>query len=311
VHEHGYLITRVIGAHQLDPRSSPDPRVQEPAQRVIGQTLFELASGARLSARGDSGCGQVVGFVSSPPHTDGREDAVSVRMVVVALAACALLLMPATAVAAKGGDSGGGAAGCNLPESNAEALVILSNLRPGYWWDHTNLTIAVQAHPRAAEEQLDAIDDAIATWSETLEACFDGLITLTDVTGGKRQAADIVVHYVPTAGGVVFAGYAICGDHGCPNILVRSDLPPSLDSEPYDPEYLGWVTLHEIGHALGLGHATNLLESTDLMGYGWPDLGDPVLSDCDIDALAYVFRWAIEGTEPAPPGAGPYDCSLD
>ena len=170
----------------------------------------------------------------------------------------------------------------------------------------------MQAHPSATDEQLAAISGAIATWSSTLQECFDGLITLTDVTGSKRQAADIVVHYVPTAGGVVFGGYAICGDHGCPNILVRSDLPPSLDRDPYDPEYLGWVTLHEIGHALGLGHATNLLESTDLMGYGWPDLGDPVLSDCDINALAYVFAWALNGTEPAPPpDEGPYDCSLD
>ena len=107
----------------------------------------------------------------------------------------------------------------------------------------------------------------------------------------------------------MFGGYAICGDHGCPNILVRSDLPPSLDRDPYDAEYLGWVTLHEIGHALGLGHATNLLESTDLMGYGWPDLGDPVLSQCDIDALAFVFAWALEGTTPQPPDAGPYVCN--
>ena len=198
---------------------------------------------------------------------------------------------------------------CSLPESNAEALVILSNFYPGYWWDHTDLTISVQAHPSATAEQLAAIDAAIETWSTTLDECFDGLITLTQVS--RRQAADIVVHFVPTAGGVVFGGYAICGDHGCPNILVRSDLPPSLDRDPYDPEYLGWVALHEIGHALGLGHATNLLESTDLMGYGWPDLGDPVLSDCDVDALAFVFAWAIEGTEPAPPGEGPYDCSLD
>jgi hypothetical protein len=30
------------------------------------------------------------------------------------------------------------------------------------------------------------------------------------------------------------------------------------------------------------------LESTDLLGDGWPDLGDPVLSDCDLDALAFV-----------------------
>jgi predicted Zn-dependent protease len=201
---------------------------------------------------------------------------------------------------------------CGLPESNAEALVILSNLYPGYWWDHTDLTVAVQAHPKVTPEQMAAIQDAIATWSDVLDQCFGGLITVTDVTGTGRnpqQAADIVVHYVPRAGGVVFGGYALCGDHGCPNILVRSDLPPSLGVDPYSPEFLGLVTLHELGHALGLGHATNLLESTDLMGYGWPDLGDPVLSDCDVDALAFVFAWVFEGAEPHPPAEGPYDCS--
>jgi hypothetical protein len=47
------------------------------------------------------------------------------------------------------------------------------------------------------------------------------------------------------------------------------------------------------------------------MGYGWPDLGDPVLSDCDLDALAFVFAWALSGSEPQPPASGPYDCSID
>ena len=201
---------------------------------------------------------------------------------------------------------------CTLPESNADALVILSNYYPGYWWDHTDLTIAVQPHPKATAAQVAAIRDAIATWNEVLTNCFDGLITLTDVTGTQpsaQRAADIVVHFVPKAGGVVFGGYAICGDHGCPNILVRSDLPPSLDRDPYTPEYIGWVALHEIGHSLGLGHTTNLLESTDLMGYGWPTLGDPVLSQCDVDALAFVFAWALEGTDPHRPGPGPFECS--
>lgn len=240
------------------------------------------------------------------------------RLTVVFVILAALLVTPVGVQAGPGGNGGRatrGASGptCSLPESNAEALVILNNYYPGYWWDHTHLTIAVQAHPRVSAEHLAAVHDAIATWSAVLLQCFDGLITLTDVTGtqpSEQRAADIVVHYVPRAGGSVFGGYAICGDHGCPNILVRSELP-SFGGVIYDPEYLGWVTLHEVGHALGLGHATNLLESTDLMGYGWPDLGEPVLSDCDIDALAFVFAWALEGSAPHPPAEGPYDCSLD
>ena len=201
---------------------------------------------------------------------------------------------------------------CNLPESDAEALVILSNYYPKrYYWDHTDLTIAIQAHPSTTDEQLEALHSAIDEWNDVLLRCFDGLITLTDVTDTSlnEQKADIVVHFVPHAGGAVFAGYAICAVGGCPNILVRSENPPAWGSATYDPQLVEWIAMHEIGHALGLGHATNLLESTDLMGYGWPDLGDPVLSQCDIDALAFIFSWAIEGTEPAPPGAGPYVCS--
>jgi hypothetical protein len=227
--------------------------------------------------------------------------------------AAVAVLLSVTLAAASRTSVGAGAAQplCTLPESDAEALVILSNFYPGYWWDHTNLTIAVQPHPKATAVQVTAIRNAIATWSDVLDECFDGAITLTDVTGTQRsahRAADIVVHFVPKAGGVVFGGYAICGDHGCPNILVRSDLPPSLGADPYSPQYVEWVALHEIGHALGLGHATNLLESTDLMGYGWPSLGDPVLSQCDVDALAFVFAWALEGGAPAPPGEGPFEC---
>ena len=44
------------------------------------------------------------------------------------------------------------------------------------------------------------------------------------------------------------------------------------------------------------------------MGYGWPELGDPVLSQCDVNALAFVFAWALEGSDTYPPAEGPYVC---
>jgi hypothetical protein len=233
---------------------------------------------------------------------------------VAAVAVVLLLPSPAFAAARDKSNLSAEQTSCSLPESNAESLDLLSTYYQGYWWDHTDLTIAVQAHPKANAAQLEGVHDAIDIWSEVLLECFDGLITLTDVTGTGNNAhrvADITVHYVPHFGGVAISGYALCGSHDCGNILVSSVSPPSLDQEEYTPEYLGWLTLHEVGHALGLGHATNLEESTDLMGYGWPDLGDPVLSDCDLDALAFVFAWVFEGGDPHPPEAGPYDCSLD
>jgi hypothetical protein len=237
-----------------------------------------------------------------------------VKRILIIVLILAALLTPSSAGATSIESSARAVEGvtCRLPESNAEALVILNNYYPKrYYWDHTDLTIAVQAHPSTTDEQMDALRGAIDEWNDVLLRCFDGLITLTDVTdtAQNEQKADIVVHFVPHAGGAVFAGYAICGAGGCPNILVRSENPPAWDSAAYDAQLIEWIAMHEIGHALGLGHATNLLESTDLMGYGWPDLGDPVLSQCDVDALTFIFSWAIEGTKPAPPGPGPYECS--
>jgi predicted Zn-dependent protease len=200
---------------------------------------------------------------------------------------------------------------CNLPESDADALYILNASYPNkYVWGETDLTVAVRAAPNVGQEYLDAIQRAIASWGDILDECFDGQITLTYTT--DVQSADIVVHYVPYAGGTVFAGYTICGANGCPNVLVRSEFSPGEGIADYTPEYLYYVTLHELGHALGLGHATNLRESTDLMGYGWIGAApDPLFSQCDLDALAYIFSWALEGGSPSGPGPSDLESTFD
>lgn len=82
-------------------------------------------------------------------------------IVVIVLAALAALVVPVSVQAKPPGPGGGdndSPVSCNLPESNAESLEILSTYYPGYWWDHTDLTIAVQAAPNVPTKYLRAIN---------------------------------------------------------------------------------------------------------------------------------------------------------
>ena len=140
--------------------------------------------------------------------------------------------------------------------------------------------------------------------------CFDGQITYGRHRG--LQSADIVVHYVPHAGGVVFAGYAICGANGCANIIVSSEF---ADRGGYTrPSTCTTSPCTSSATPSAWGTRQTCEESTDLMGYGWiGDAPDPLFSQCDLDALAYLFGpWSPAGTQPGP---GPstleptFDCS--
>jgi hypothetical protein len=219
-------------------------------------------------------------------------------------------------------------------KSNAQTMLVFAAFDgapfspggSGPLWRHTDLTVAVNAPRQADPAAVAAIHQAIAIWRAVLADQFDGKVTLTDVTDAHDNAehADIAIHYVPHWAGLQHSGLTVCGDDQCKKVLVKSEWPPTnCCGEQGDqlqtvgkitPMRVGQLALHELGHALGVGHAfvidapDPLDTGNDLMSYGWmpwvtfdPAPPKPILSTCAQQVLEVVWAWARNGTPPRRP----------
>jgi len=188
------------------------------------------------------------------------------------------------------------------PPSDAERMDIY------HGWDHGRLTIAIHAGKGVPQEMVAAVERAIATWNEALAHRFGRDVVLVDVTGRGKEAAqaDIVVQLNRSNG--MNTGVARCDttfdkrNADCDTRIWGHQETPSKWAI-FTDDQLYFLAVHELGHALGLGHADPIMESMDVMGYGWmwDSVPDHAITACDMDGLEAVFAWVLAGTEPAPP----------
>ena len=185
----------------------------------------------------------------------------------------------------------------------------------GIAWDHVALSVTIVREAWVGDEYITAVKQAFKVWDEALEAFanaygysylkkFSFSVTVSTTAG----ASDIVVSFTTA---VAQAGSKIGSTRilysGSKIISVNITLYIHTASGDLTPLDVFNVAMHEIGHALGLDHA-----SSSTTGEGLPELMYPVYSfpskkifpsTLDAYALAKVYEWLASGIFSVPPAS--------
>lgn len=147
------------------------------------------------------------------------------------------------------------------------------------------LTYRISGGDDAAKQ---AVRNAIEEWDSTVAG-----LTLTEITG--KVKADIDVKF--KNGGGRIAGQTLRSFDSTGFVDgVRITISGSAFGSPNNIATVEQVTKHEIGHALGLGHANfdgDLMSTTVQTGTG-------TISACDVDGVIEANHWKLVDSADAP-----------
>jgi hypothetical protein len=158
-----------------------------------------------------------------------------------------------------------------------------------------------------------AVENAAREWNAKVTSL--KLVEISS-TSSENDEADIEVQFVDGFGGMIAGATMIkYDDEGLINkatiILPKAAFYVEYESETFGVQYssqkLEEITVHEMGHALGLGHANF---DGDLMSQTLGSEQTVNISECDVTSVLYANQWKLmnNDSEPYDPKEGKVDC---
>ena len=145
-----------------------------------------------------------------------------------------------------------------------------------------------------SEEQQQAVRNAIHEWDTKIEPL--------ELEESSKKISDITIELGDDNDGEELAGQTITISNGY-GFLVNAQITiyKGVQEYDFDTATIGQVAKHEMGHALGLGHANfdgNLM--AEMVNYG-----TGTVSECEINAVIEANYWKLGGDGNAGPSITP------